>query len=197
LSPKRLEFYFDYGSPYSYLADSQLSALCERTDAEIVYRPMLLGGVFKATGNRSPFEESCEAKRRYGALELPRWVNHYGVPFQTNPHFPINTLGLMRTSVAAMQAGVFQAFHAAIFPAFWVQGLDLGDPAVLLETLDRAGLDAAALAQAASSPEVKQELRTGTEAAVARGIFGAPTFFVADEMFFGADHLPFVEEALR
>ena len=197
MSPKRVEFYFDYGSPYSYLADSQLPGLCERTGAEIVYCPMLLGGVFKATGNYSPFEETCDAKRRYGARELPRWVNHYGVPFQSNPHFPINTLGLMRTSVAAMRAGVFAAFHAAIFPAFWTRGLNLGDPAVLLETLNQADLDGAALSLAASSPQVKQELRTGTEAAVARGIFGAPTFFVADEMFFGADHLSFVEDALR
>ena len=195
MAAKQIEFYFDYGSPYSYLADSQLPALAQRTGAEIVYRPMLLGGVFKATGNQSPFQEICEAKRRYGALDMSRWVQHYGAPFAQNPHFPINTLPLMRTSFAAIQAGVFESFHAAIFPAFWAQQCNLGEPSVLLDILSKAGLDGQALVEAASSPEVKQALRAATEAAVARGIFGAPTFFVHDEMFFGADHLPFVEKA--
>ena len=101
----RLEFFFDYGSPYSYLASSRLPALVERTGAEVTYRPMLLGGVFKATGNSSPAVEPCEAKRAYGGLELRRWIAHLGVPFSGNPHFPINTLLLMRTAVAAQHAG--------------------------------------------------------------------------------------------
>ncbi len=101
---RQLEFYFDYGSPYSYLADTQLEGLVQRTGAELVYRPMLLGGVFKATGNSSPAVEPVEAKRRYNAVVMRRWVEHYGVPFQGNPHCPINTLPLMRACVAAQRA---------------------------------------------------------------------------------------------
>jgi 2-hydroxychromene-2-carboxylate isomerase len=192
----RLEFFFDYGSPYSYLADSQLPSLVERTGAEVRHRPMLLGGVFKATGNRSPALEPCEAKRSYGALELRRWVAHLGVPFRGNPHFPINTLLLMRTAVAAQHTGVFVPFHRAVYPAFWAEEENLGEPEVVARVLEKAGLDARALLEAAGDPAVKAELRATTEEAVARGAFGAPTFFVEDEMFFGNDRLDFVERAL-
>jgi 2-hydroxychromene-2-carboxylate isomerase len=194
--PRSLEFFFDYGSPYSYLADTQLPALRERNGCEIVYRPMLLGGVFKATGNRSPMLEPVEAKRRYGGIEMRRWVAHLGVPFEANPHFPINTLPLMRTAHAAQAAGCFEAFHAAVYPAFWVAGADLGQPDVLAQLLEGAGLDAPALQAAAQEPAAKDALRATTEEAVTRGAFGAPTFFVGDQMFFGCDRLPFVERAL-
>ena len=191
-----LDFYFDYGSPYSYLADTQLAGLVERTGAELRYRPMLLGGVFKATGNRSPAQESVEPKRRYGAVIMRRWVDHYGARFQPNPHFPINTLLLMRTCVAAQRQGSFERFHAAVYPAFWAEGRDLGDPEVIAGLLEGEGLDAKKLLEAAGDPDVKAELRATTEGAIERGVFGAPTFFVGDEMFFGADQLPFVEKAL-
>jgi 2-hydroxychromene-2-carboxylate isomerase len=193
---RRFEFFFDYGSPYSYLADSRLPALAERTGAELTYRPMLLGGVFKATGNQSPAFQPCEAKRAYGFLELRRWVAHLGVPFAGNPHFPINTLLLMRTAVAAQHAGVFEPFHRAVYPAFWAEGENLGEPEVVGRVVEKAGLDARALLEAAGDPDVKAELRAATEEAVARGAFGAPTFFVDDEMFFGNDRLDFVECAL-
>ena len=193
---RRLEFFFDYGSPYSYLANSRLPALAERAGAEVSYRPMLLGGVFKATGNSSPAVEPCEAKRAYGGLELRRWIAHLGVPFSCNPHFPINTLLLMRTAVAAQRAGVFEPFHRAVYPAFWVDGENLGEPEVVTRVVEKAGLDARTLLEAAGDPEVKGELRATTEEAVARGVFGAPTFFVEDEMFFGNDRLDFVERAL-
>jgi 2-hydroxychromene-2-carboxylate isomerase len=192
----RLEFFYDYGSPYSYLADTQLAALRERTGCEIVYRPMLLGAVFKATGNRSPAMEPIEAKRRYGAVELARWVAHLRVPFQMNPHFPINTLPLMRAAHAARELGVFRPFHAALYPAFWARGEDLGAPAVAQRVLADAGLDAGAILAAAGADGPKQALRATTDEAIARGVFGAPTFFVGDEMFFGNDRLPFVERAL-
>jgi 2-hydroxychromene-2-carboxylate isomerase len=192
----RLEFFFDYGSPYSYLADSRLPAFAERTGAEISYRPMLLGGVFKATGNQSPALQPCEAKRNYGFLELQRWVSHLGVPFAANPHFPINTLLLMRTAVAAQHAGVFGPFHRAVYPAFWAEGENLGEPEGVRRVVEKAGLDAGALLEAAASPGVKAELRASTEEAVARGAFGAPTFFVGDQMFFGNDRLDFAEHAL-
>jgi 2-hydroxychromene-2-carboxylate isomerase len=192
----RLEFFFDYGSPYSYLANSRLPALAERTGAELTYRPMLLGGVFKTTGNQSPAVQPCEPKRAYGFLELQRWVAHLGVPFGGNPHFPINTLLLMRTAVAAQRAGVFEPFHRAVYPAFWADGENLGEPEVVGRVVEKAGLDAHALLEAAGSSDVKAELRAATEEAVARGAFGAPTFFVEGEMFFGNDRLDFVERAL-
>ena len=193
----KLEFFFDYGSPYSYLANTQLPGLRERTGCELVYRPMLLGGVFKATGNQSPAMEPVEAKRAYGGVEMRRFVEHYGADFQPNPHFPINTLKIMRTAHAAQRAGVFDAFHAAVYPPFWAQGANLGDEAVFRGVLADAGLDADGLLAAADDPEVKDALRTTTEEAIARGAFGAPTFFVGDEMYFGADRLPFVERALQ
>ncbi len=193
---RRFDFFFDYGSPYSYLADSRLPALAERTGAELRYRPMLLGGVFKATGNSSPVANPCEPKRVYGALELERWIAHLGVPFRFNPHFPINTLLLMRTAVAAQRAGVFQPFHRAVYPSFWAEGENLGEPEVVIRVVEKAGLDARALLEAAGDAEVKAELRANTEEAIARGAFGAPTFFVEDQMFFGNDRLDFVERAL-
>lgn len=193
---RRLEFFFDYGSPYSYLANGQLAALVERTGCALVHRPMLLGGVFKATGNRSPAMEPVEAKRRYGAVELRRFAAHYGAPFVPNPHFPINTLALMRACHATIARGVFAAFHERVFPAFWAEGRDLGDASVLTGVLEEAGLDAAGILRAAGEPAAKDALRRTTEEAVARGVFGAPSFFVGDEMFFGADRLAFVEAAL-
>ncbi len=194
--PGRLEFFFDYGSPYSYLANTQLRGLIERTGAALVHRPMLLGGVFKATGNQSPAFEPCEPKRAYGGVEMRRFVAHYGVPFGANPFFPINTLPIMRSCVAAQREGVFETFHAAVYPAFWVEGLNLGDPEVFASVLEKAGLDAKRLLELGNDADVKAELRANTDEAVERGVFGAPTFFVGDEMFFGADRLMFVEQAL-
>jgi 2-hydroxychromene-2-carboxylate isomerase len=124
-------------------------------------------------------------------------VARLGVPFQFNPHFPIDTLRLMRAAHAAQRLGAFAAFHAAIYPAFWAQGTDLGDPEVLGRVLTQAGLDADALLAAAGDDSAKQALRATTEEALERGVFGAPTFFVGDEMFFGNDRLDFVENALR
>jgi 2-hydroxychromene-2-carboxylate isomerase len=191
-----LEFFFDYGSPYSYLADSRLPQLAERTGVAIRYRPMLLGGVFKATGNRSPALEPIDAKRNYGGLALRRAAQAHGTPFNGNPHFPINTLMLMRTAIAAQHQGVFEVYHQTIYPAFWIDGLNLGDEAVLADALAGAGLDSARLAALRSRDAVKNDLRRNTEEAVARGVFGAPSFFLGDELFFGADHLVFVERAL-
>ena len=190
-----LEFFFDYGSPFSYLADSQLEGLAERTGAVVSYRPMLLGGVFKETGNSSPI--SIEAKRKYMNADLERWAKHYGVPAPHNPHFPINTIRLMRGAIAAQRSGVFAAYHRAIFDAFWRDGLNLGDAAVVRGVLERAGLDAVRLAAASEEHAVKDALRVATETAVVRGAFGAPTFFVGDQMFWGNDRLLFVEHALK
>jgi 2-hydroxychromene-2-carboxylate isomerase len=194
--PRAIEFFFDYGSPYSYLADHRLAAMAEGSDLEIVFRPMLLGGVFKATGNQSPMMETIEAKRAYGGLALRRAARAYGAAFESNPNFPINTLLLMRSAVAAQNEGVFETFHRAVYPAFWVDGLDLGDPAILTKLLDDAGLDGARLTTLAGEDAAKSGLRANTDEAVARGAFGAPTFFFEGEMYFGADHLFFLEKAL-
>jgi len=192
----KLEFFFDYGSPYSYLADSRLADLRVRTACEIEYRPMLLGGVFKATGNRSPAEETVLPKLQYQSAELKRWVDHYGIAFVSNPFFPINTLQLMRVAHAAQADGVFETFHEVVFKAMWAQEKNLGDPEVLVPVLDEAGLDGGALVAMATNPEVKKSLMGTSEEAVSRGVFGAPTFFVGDAMFFGNDRLDFVERAL-
>lgn len=193
----RVEFFFDYGSPWSYLANARLPAVAQRAEAKIVYRPMLLGGVFKATGNRSPAENPVESKRRYGGIDLRRWADRAGVHFQRNPHFPINTLPLMRLAVAAQKSLVFATFHDALWPAFWADARNLGDPLEVRKVLELAGLDSEGLYAGAATDEVKNELKATTEEAVTRGAFGAPTFFVGDEMFFGNDRLDFVEEALE
>lgn len=191
-----LEFFFDYGSPYSYLANHRLAELSERTGVEIVHRPMLLGGVFKATRNHSPALEPIEAKRSYSGLALRRSAEAYGAVFRGNKHFPINTLMLMRTAVAAQRQGVFETYHRTVYPAFWVDGLDLGNEDVLAGVLTGAGVDAAKLAELRGRDEIKNELRSTTDEAVSRGVFGAPSFFLGDQLFFGADHLFFVEQAL-
>ena len=191
-----LEFFFDYGSPFSFIAQSQLAGLAERTGARMIYRPMLLGGVFKATGNRSPALEPVEPKRAHGSLDMARWVDFYGIDFRFNPHFPINTLSLMRHAHAAIEQGVFEAFHTAVWPAFWVESLNLGDPEILADVLSRSGLDATGLAERSLAPEIKEAVRATTDEAVSRGAYGAPTFFVGDQMFFGNDRLLFVERAL-
>ncbi len=192
-----VEFFYDYGSPYSYLADSRLPGLKARTGAEVIYRPMLLGGVFKATGNQSPFVEPVEAKRSYFSVELRRAVHRLNVAFVQNPHFPINTLGLMRTAHAARALEVFEPFHSAIFRAFWTAGAELGNPQVVADVLDAEGLKGSEIVDAARGDEIKAALRATTDEAVERGIFGAPTFFVGAEMFFGNDRMEFVEDALK
>ena len=191
-----VEFFYDYGSPYSYLADTRLAGLAARTGASLLYRPLLLGGVFKATGNQSPFVEPVEAKRRYFSTELRRAVSRLGVTFEHNPHFPINTLALMRAAHAAVALDVFDRFHATIYRAFWTVGSNLGDPGVIEEVLRAAGLDGKEIVSLSREDESKAALRATTDEAVARGVFGAPTFFVDDEMFFGNDRMDLVEEAL-
>jgi len=193
---KSVEFYFDFGSPTSYLAYTQLPKICAETGAALVYRPVLLGGVFQATGNASPI--AVPAKGRYTLIDMTRFARRYGVPMKMNPHFPINTLTLMRaaTGVQLRQPERFEALLACVFKGMWVDALNLGDPAVLGPLLAEAGFDPQALLALTAEQEVKDALKANTEAAIKRGMFGAPTFFVGDEMFFGQDRLDFVREAL-
>jgi len=193
---KQLEFYFDFGSPTAYLAYKRLQQLHDQYGLQVAYRPMLLGGVFKATGNNSPV--AVPAKGKYMLeQDLPRFARRYGLNLNFNPHFPINTLNLMRGAIAAEQLGCFEAYAEAVYDAVWVQQLDMGDPAVVKEALTAAGLDADALLQQSQDPAVKAQLVSNTEAAVARGVFGAPTMFMEGQMYFGQDRLDFVEQELK
>lgn len=191
---RTLEFYFDYGSPYSYLADTQVETIAKRTGAALARKPMLLGGVFKATGNQSPMV--IDLKGKWANDDLGMWARFYGVPFQRNPHFPVNTLALMRGAAAAQIDGLFERYHPAMFKAMWVDGRNLNDMAVVGAVLGEAGIDAARMARRIQDQDVKDRLKATTDEAVARGVFGAPTSFVDDLMFFGNDRLPFVEMAL-
>ncbi len=191
-----LEFFFDYGSPFSYLADTQLANLAKRTGASLAYRPMLLGAVLKATGNSSPM--AVPAKGAYMAHELRRWARRYGVPFASNPFsFRSNTLRLMRGAVASQRLGVFEAYHRIVFDAVWARPLDLGEEATFRSVLSSASIDPERLLGAMEEEGTKSDLRRNTDEAVQRGVFGAPTFFVGQDMFWGNDRLDWVEDALR
>ncbi len=194
---KTVDFFFDLGSPASYLAWTQLPAICTRQGATLRYRPMLLGGVFQATGNASP--AMIPAKGRYMFTDLGRFAARYGVPFGLPPGFPVNTLTLMRGLMGTQlrSPARFEALLAVLFNGLWVQRRNLSDSAVLDETLSQAGFDPQAFHALAADSEVKAALKQATEEAVTRGVFGAPTCFVGDAMFFGQDRLDFVEEALR
>lgn len=192
---RTLEFYYDYGSPYSYLADTQVETIAKRAGAALARKPMLLGGIFKATGNASPM--TVEQKSKWSAFDLPMWAKHYGVPFQRNPFFPVNTLALMRGAAAAQIDGSFERYHPAIYRAMWVDGRNLNDIVEVAAVLTAAGLDAARFGSRIQDQDVKDRLKATTAEAVVRGVFGAPTSFVGDMMFFGNDRLPFVEMALK
>jgi len=196
MSDKTVEFFFDFGSPASYLAWTQLPAICSAAGATLAYRPMLLGGVFQATGNASPI--TVPAKGKYMLTDLARFAQRYGVPMRFNPHFPINTLVLMRAAVGVQQRepARFDDFVTAMFRAMWVDGRNMGDPPVVAEVLAGAGFDPQAVLALTADPAVKEALKAATEEAVRRGAFGAPTMFVGSQMFFGQDRLDFVREAL-
>ena len=193
---KTVDFYFDFGSPAAYLAYTQLPALCVETGASVVWKPMLLGGVFQATGNHSPV--TIPAKGKYVFKDFARFARRYGVVLNTNPFFPINTLTLMRAAVGLQMRGDsrFGDYVAAMFQAISVDSQNMNDPATVGTVLQAAGFDAAAMLALASEQAVKDQLKAATQEAVERGIFGAPTFFVGDSMFWGQDRLDFVREAL-
>lgn len=184
---KKLEFFYDYVSVYSYLANSQLNSLA---GADVVYRPMFLGAVLEATGNHPP--GTVKAKGKYLRTDILRWTERYALPFKMNPVFPQNTLHALRLALVAQKQGTFDAVHQPLFDAMWVQEQDLSDKDVLAEVADRAEVSISDI----EDPEIKDELKANTEEAVRRGAFGAPTFFVAEQMFFGNDRFEFIEAAL-
>jgi 2-hydroxychromene-2-carboxylate isomerase len=194
-----LEFHFDFGSPNAYLAHLVIPEIEKRTGAKFEYVPILLGGVFKLTNNRSPAESMRGIKNRleYEELERQRFVRRHGITrFTFNPFFPVNTLLIMRGAVAAELEGVFDRYIGEVFRHMWAEPKKMDDPEVVGAALEQSGLDAAALLARTQEPAVKERLLKNTEASVARGTFGSPTFFVGNEIFFGKDRLRDVEEEL-
>src|SRR5437016_574795 len=189
----RVEFHLDFGSPNAYLAHLVIPEIERRTGVEFEYVPILLGGVFKLTNNRSPAESLAGIKNKpeYERLEMSRFLQRHRITrFQFNPFFPVNTLTLMRGAIAARSLGVFDRYVDGMFRHMWADPKKLDDPGVLRAALEESGLDAERLLVLVQSREVKDELLANTERSVARGTFGAPTFFVEDEIFFGKDRLP-------
>ncbi|MCZ6839985.1 MAG: 2-hydroxychromene-2-carboxylate isomerase [Alphaproteobacteria bacterium] len=194
---RTVEFLFDVVSPTASLAYRRLLDIAERTGAAIAWTPVFLGGIMNATGNVPP--GTVPAKGKYMNRDLVRCAARFDIAFTLNPHFPVNTLTLQRAAVALLdEAGeaAFGRFIDACFQAIWVDAKNMGEPAVAGEVLSAAGFDADVLLARASDPVIKDKLKSNTDGAVARGVFGAPTFFVGDEMYFGQDRLDYVEDAL-
>ncbi|HWP10326.1 MAG TPA: 2-hydroxychromene-2-carboxylate isomerase [Ramlibacter sp.] len=194
---KTVDFYFDVGSPAAYLAWHRLPRICDDAGATLAYKPMLLGGVFQAAANQSPM--NIPAKGRYIMADLERFARRDRIPFSHNPHFPINTLTLMRmaTGVQMKDEARMVPLVDAVFRAIWVEGRNMNDAGVVADVLREAGFEPAALLAMANDPAVKERLKAQTQEAVARGVFGAPTFFVGAHMYWGQDRLDFVREALE
>jgi 2-hydroxychromene-2-carboxylate isomerase len=193
------QFMFDFGSPNAFLSHEAIPAIEKRSGAKFEYVPILLGGIFKATNNKSPAETlaGVKNKREFHALETERFVKRFGVkPYIWNPFFPVNTLNLMRAAVAAQLDDIFEKYVDAAFHHMWVEPKKMDDPEVAAKAFAASGLDAAKLFARAQEPEVKAKLIENTQSAVERGAFGSPTFFVGKEMFFGKEQLREVEELI-
>jgi 2-hydroxychromene-2-carboxylate isomerase len=191
------QFLFDFGSPNAFLSHEAIPAIEKRTGAKFEYVPILLGGIFKATNNKSPAESlaGIKNKREFHALETERFLKRFGVkPYIWNPFFPVNTLNLMRAAVAAQSEGVFEKYVEAAFHHMWVEPKKMDDPEIAAKALASSGLDAAKLLARSQEADVKAKLIENTQNAVERGAFGSPTFFVGKEMFFGKEQLREVEE---
>lgn len=197
----RVEFHYDFGSPNAYLAHRVIPAIEVRTGVPFRYVPVLLGGIFKLTGNASPAVtlRGIKNKGEYESRELQRFLEEHGIEdFRFNPHFPVNTLQLMRGAIVAQRDGFHPAYVEAVYHSMWCEPRKLDDPEEFRRTLEAAGLDARVVLQGVSDPEVKAALLANTEASVARGSFGSPSFFVGEELYFGKDRLERVErEILR
>jgi 2-hydroxychromene-2-carboxylate isomerase len=194
-----VEFHFDFGSPNAYLSHRVVPAVEERTGVEFRYVPVLLGGVFKATGNASPAVTLAGIKNKgeYQRVEMQRFLVRHGITtFRPNPHFPVNTLQIMRAAIAAESLGCFERYVDEVFRHMWSEPKKMDDPDVIRAAFDASGLPTGALFEGMQDPEIKAKLIGNTEASVARGNFGSPTFFVDDEMFFGKDKLRDAEEEI-
>ncbi len=198
MTPK-VEFHFDFGSPNAYFVHKLIPQVEQRTGAKFTYVPILLGGVFKLTNNQPPMVQfkGVMNKQEYQRLEIVRFIKKHGLSqFKMNPHFPVNTVQIMRGAVAVEMDGQFAEYVDAVFHHMWKEGKKMDDPEVIRAALDSSGLDGARVLARIQDQDVKDKLLKNTEASVARGTFGAPTFFVGDEIFFGKDRLRDVEEEI-
>ena len=198
MTPK-VEFHFDFGSPNAYLVHKLIPHVESRTGARFAYVPILLGGVFKLTNNQPPMVQfkGVKNKQEYQRLEIMRFIEKHGLTaFKMNPHFPVNTVQIMRGAVAAEMDGQLASYVDAVFRHMWEEGRKMDDPEVIRAALDSSGIDGARVLARIQDQDVKDKLLQNTEASVARGTFGAPTFFVGDEIFFGKDRLRDVEEEI-
>jgi 2-hydroxychromene-2-carboxylate isomerase len=197
--PPKVEFHFDFGSPNAYLAHKLIPAIEQRTGATFTYVPVLLGGVFKLTNNQAPMVQfkGIRNKLEYQRLETRRFIARHGLTqFRMNPHFPVNTVQIMRGAAAAEMDGGLEPYVDAVFHHMWEEPKKMDDPAVIAAALDASGLDGARVLARIQDQEVKDRLLRNTESSVERGTFGAPTFFVDGEIFFGKDRLREVEEQI-
>ncbi|HET6971069.1 MAG TPA: 2-hydroxychromene-2-carboxylate isomerase [Phenylobacterium sp.] len=191
-----VQFLFDFGSPNAFLSHRVIPQIEARTGVRFEYVPVLLGGLFKLTGNQSPAAAFGHIKNKlaYEGLETRRFVARHGIAdFRPNPHFPVNTLQIMRGAVAAQQLGVFEAYVDRVYDDMWVRGLKMDDPAVVRDALVAGGLPADEIARLSQTDEVKGRLLANTQYAFEKGAFGSPSFLVGDELYFGKDRLPDVE----
>src|SRR5215470_16668048 len=194
-----VEFHFDFASPNAYLAHLLIPEIEKRAGAPFEYVPVLLGGVFKLTNNRSPMEsfQGVKNKLEYQRLEMRRFIRRHSITrFSMNPFFPVNTLLIMRGAVAAQMEGVLARYVDEVFRHMWAEPKKMDDPAVVRAALEESGLDGARLLERTQEPAVKDRLLANTQKSVDRGAFGSPTFFVGDEIFFGKDRLREVEEEI-
>ncbi|PVX72035.1 2-hydroxychromene-2-carboxylate isomerase [Paraburkholderia unamae] len=199
MSDVKVQFLFDFGSPNAYLSHKVIAGIEARQQVRFDYVPVLLGGLFKLSGNRSPGEAfaGIANKQKYMMVEMRRFIERHGLTaYRHNPHFPVNTLQIMRGAVAAQRNGTFEHYVDRMFAHMWEEGLKMDDPLVIRAALDADGLDAAAFEAAIQDGDVKAALLANTQAAFERGAFGSPTFFVGDEMYFGKDQLRDVEEEI-
>jgi 2-hydroxychromene-2-carboxylate isomerase len=193
------QFRFDFGSPNAFLSHEAIPAIEKRIGVKFEYVPILLGGIFKATNNKSPAESlaGIKNKREFQAIETRRFIKRFGVkPYTWNPNFPVNTLNLMRAAIAAQFEGVFERYVDAAFHHMWVEPKKMDDPAIAIEALTASGLDGKRLFERGIEPDVKSKLIANTQSAVERGAFGSPTFFVGNDMFFGKEQLRDVEDMI-
>jgi 2-hydroxychromene-2-carboxylate isomerase len=190
----KIEFCFDFGSPTAFIAWNMLRRIADSSDTEIIWHPMLLGGILKATGNASPV--SVPAKGAYMGADMQRCADKYGVDYAFNDNFPINTLVLMRGAVGFLGDARFEDYVATVYKAIWAENKNMGDVDVVGQVLVGAGFDPAEFMAMVSDDAVKEKLKSLTEDAVERGVFGAPTMFVGEDMFFGQDRIHFVAEAV-
>jgi 2-hydroxychromene-2-carboxylate isomerase len=195
---KKCQFLFDFGSPNAYLAHTRIAGIEQRTGQSVEYVPVLLGGVFKLTNNQSPMQAfgHIENKMRFMGIETDRFLKKHPVPFVSNPHFPVNTLQIMRGAIFAKPEPYFEKYVDAVFRAMWVKQMKMDDPEVIKNLLEDSGLDSDSIIAGMQDSKVKAELIDNTNQAVTRGVFGSPSFFVGDEMFYGKDQLRDFEEEI-